>query len=76
VARTSKRSHPDNLPLDDPRWVSLTIAHHIRSEQLIGARFSHLASSHLKEGLKRGKLCCMRESKADPSQRERVPASF
>ena len=63
-------------PLDDPRWLTLTMAHHIRSEQLIGARFSSLASSHLMEGLKSGKLRCMRESRTNPSERERVPASF
>ena len=52
------------------------MAHHIRSEQLIGARFSSLASSHLMEGLKSGKLRCMRESRTNPSKREQVPASF
>ena len=28
------------------------------------------------EGLKSGKLRCMRESRTNPSERERVPASF
>jgi len=52
------------------------MAHHIRSEQLIGGRFSSLASSHLMEGLKSGKLRCMRESMTNPSKREQVPTSF
>ena len=52
------------------------MAHHTRSEQLIGARFSSLASRHLKEELKSGKLRGMRESRTNPSERERVPASF
>ena len=52
------------------------MAHHIRSEQLIGARFSSLAAGHLIEGLKSGKLRCMRESRTNPSERQRVPASF
>ena len=52
------------------------MAHHSRSEQLIGARFSSLASGHLIEGLKGGKLRCMRESRTTPSVREWVPASF
>ncbi len=32
------------------------MAHHIRSEQLTGARFSSRASSHLMEGLKSEKI--------------------
>jgi hypothetical protein len=67
---------PTIRPLDDPRWVSLAMAHHTRSEQLTGARFSSLASSHLMEGLKSGKLRCMRESRTNTRERELVPASF
>ena len=68
------RSQP-SPSLDDPRWISLIMAHHIRSEQLIGARFSSLASGHLMEGLKSGKLRCMRESRTN-SERARVGACF
>ncbi len=62
--------------LDDKRWQPLTMAHHTRSEELIGARFSPLASRHLMEGLKSGKLRCMRESRTNPSEREPVSSSF
>ena len=63
-------------PLDDKRWQTLTMAHHTRSEQLIGKRFSSHASSQLIEALRSGKLRCMRESRTNPSEREPVPASF
>ena len=79
AARKSKKRTPGEQlspPLDDPRWVSLTMAHHIRSEQLTGKRFSPRASTHLMEALKSGKLQCRRESRKDPSQREPVLSSF
>ena len=76
MVRKGKRNDADDLPLDDRRWLTLTMAHHTLSEQLIGERFSPLASSHLMEGLRSGKLRCMRESRTNPSERERVPASF
>jgi len=76
VVRKGKRDNADDLPLDDPRWLTLTMAHHTRSEQLTGKRFSSRASSHLMEGLKSGKLRCRRESRIDPSKRELVPSSF
>ena len=63
-------------PLDDQRWLTLTMAHHTRSEQLTGKRFSSRASSHLMEALKSGKLRCRRESRKDPSEREPVLSSF
>ena len=70
---TGKQPSPS---LYDKRWQTLIMAHHTRSEQLIGKRFSSLASSHLMEGLKSGKLRGMRESRTNPSERELVPASF
>ena len=73
AARKGKQRTTGNqpsLPLDDPRWLSLTMAHHTRSEQLIGKRFSPHASSHLMEGLKSRKLRCMRESRTNPDERE------
>ena len=76
MVRKGKRNNADDLPLDDRRWLTLIMAHHIRSDQLIGARFSSIASSHLMERLKSGKLRCMRESRTNPSEREQVPPSF
>jgi hypothetical protein len=77
-ARKSKKqtSNRPSPPLNDPRWVSLTMAHHMRSEQLTGKRFSPRASTHLMEALKSGELQCRRESRKDPSEREPVLSSF
>jgi hypothetical protein len=79
AATKSKKRTSGEQPspsLDDKRWLTLIMAHHTRSEQLIGKRFSSLASSHLVEGLKSGRLRCMRERRTDPSEREPVSASF
>ena len=79
TAPESKKRMPDEQPspsLDDKRWLTLTMAHHIRSEQLIGKRFSTHASSQLIEALRSEKLRCIRESRTKPSERGWVPASF
>src|SRR6187200_3442487 len=79
ATRKSKKRTTDEQPspsLDDERWQTLIMAHHTRSEQLIGKRFSTHASSQLIEALRSGKLRYMRESKTSPSEREWVPASF
>ncbi len=79
AARKSKQAKARNQPspaLDNPRWLTMTMAHHSRSEQLIGARFSDVASRRLREALKGEKLRCMRETGTNPPEREPVPASF
>ena len=76
MARKGKRNDADDPPLDDRRWLTLTMAHHTLSERLVGARFSNLASRHLRELLEGEKLRCMRESGRNPRQREPVEASF
>jgi hypothetical protein len=79
AVRKSKQPTTRNQPsppLDDPRWVSLILAHHIRSEQLTGDRLSDDATVELMEVLKSGKLRCMVRNSADPSERKLVPASF
>lgn len=62
-------------PLDDPRWISLKLAHHIRSEQLTGARYSDLATPDLIEALERETLISMRRNMAT-GEREELPGSF
>jgi hypothetical protein len=75
MPKSKKRKQP-SPSLDDKRWQTLIMAHHARSEQLFGKRFSYVASVHLIERLRSGELRCMRESKKNPSVREWVPASF
>ena len=79
AARKSKQRSPGKQPslsLDDKRWQTLIMAHHTRSEQLIGKRFSTHASGQLIEALRSGKLRCMCESRTNPSERKWVLASF
>ena len=77
VTPKSKQRTPGASPsLNDKRWQTLTMAHHTRSEQLIGKRFSTHASSQLIEALRSGKLRCMRESRTNPSERTLVPTTF
>jgi hypothetical protein len=75
MPKSKKRKQP-SPSLDDKRWQTLIMAHHARSEQLFGKRFSYVASVHLIERLRSGELRCMRESKKNPRVREWVPASF
>jgi len=70
---TGKQPSPS---LDDKRWQTLIMAHHTRSEQLFGKRFSYIASGHLMERLRSGELRLLRESRKNPSKRELMPASF
>jgi hypothetical protein len=34
----AKPDHTPDLPLDDPRWLPLITAHHLRSEQVSTAK--------------------------------------
>ncbi|PSO25116.1 hypothetical protein [Bradyrhizobium sp. MOS002] len=53
-----------SLRLDDPRWISLALAHHIRSEQLTGERYADLATPQIVEALVSEKLHSMRRNMA------------
>ena len=60
---------------DDPRWVPLIMAHHLRSERLTGHRLDTRATADLMKDLKSGKLLCMRRND-ETGECERVPRTF
>jgi hypothetical protein len=75
MAKTKKAKRParkrsERLPLDDPRWVPLIDAYKLLSPQAGFATYDLLAA------LRSDKLRCMRRSMTNPSERERVSASF
>jgi hypothetical protein len=73
--RKGKRADEPRLD-DDSNWVTLTMTHHILSEQRIGARGPALATMELNEGLRCGELRWMRRSMVNPRRCQRGRAAF
>jgi hypothetical protein len=73
--RKPKRADEPRLD-DDSNWVTLTMAHHVLSEQLIGARGSALATMKLTEWLQTGELPYMRKNMVDPERRQPGRVAF
>jgi hypothetical protein len=70
-AKRAPRKRSTRLPLNDPRWRPL-----MKARELLLPQSGLFATFDLVEKLKGDKLRCMRRSITNPSERERVLASF
>jgi len=61
--------------VDDPGWIPLITAHHLRSERLTGHRLDARATANLVKDLKSGKWLCIRRNDKT-GKYERVPRTF